>query len=136
MKQIIVTLTMLASFAISAYGACAPGEGILIAEVKSNPYSITFASISEAIRIGEQFSVIAVVCDQKGTLADVNFSMDAWMPHHNHGMNYRPKITKKSAGRFLVEGLMMHMPGMWQFTFKIGEGDSTVRLTSDYVLKK
>ncbi|MBF0277422.1 MAG: hypothetical protein HQM13_06525 [SAR324 cluster bacterium] len=140
MKPVFVTLllfSLLSGFSVRAEAdVCQPEEGKLIAELKSDRYRIAVSSLSGSVRVGKPFSVTAVVCDQKGAPADVNFRMDAWMPQHNHGMNYRPAVTRKSTGHFLVEGLMMHMPGMWQFTFKIGEGSDLLRLSSDFVLEK
>jgi hypothetical protein len=36
------------------------------------------------------------------------------MPHHGHGMNVAPTVTRRSDGRWLVEGALFHMPGYWE----------------------
>jgi cytochrome c peroxidase len=45
--------------------------------------------------------------------------VDAHMPEHRHGMNYAPKVTALGPGRWRAEGLMLHMPGKWEFVFVV-----------------
>ena len=51
-----------------------------------------------------------VVCDS----AAVDITVDAWMPAHQHGMNYAPDIKDLGAGRYAVSNMVYHMPGLWQ----------------------
>ena len=37
-----------------------------------------------------------------------------WMPAHSHGFVRQPQITPMGAGRFRVEGFLLHMRGAWQ----------------------
>jgi hypothetical protein len=57
--------------------------------------------------------------------------VDATMPAHGHGMNYRPVVEALGSGRFRAAGLLLHMPGQWQLTFSLGSGDAgeTLRAT-------
>jgi len=42
------------------------------------------------------------------------------MPEHNHGMPTQPQITEELApGRYLLEGVRFHMPGLWRLTASI-----------------
>ena len=41
------------------------------------------------------------------------------MPDHRHGMNYTPAIRALGSGRFRAEGLLLHMPGRWEFVFRV-----------------
>jgi hypothetical protein len=45
--------------------------------------------------------------------------VDADMPAHRHGMNYRPTLQWQEAGRFTAQGLMLHMPGRWRIRFEV-----------------
>jgi hypothetical protein len=45
--------------------------------------------------------------------------VDADMPAHRHGMNYRPTLELQPEGRFIAQGLMLHMPGRWRIRFEI-----------------
>lgn len=46
--------------------------------------------------------------------------VDATMPQHGHGMNYRPTVEALGGGRFRASGLLLHMPGRWQLSFVVG----------------
>ena len=57
--------------------------------------------------------------------------IDATMPEHRHGMNYRPTVIDGPDGRFLAEGMLFHMPGRWQLIFEVRSANRTERLTRD-----
>ena len=57
--------------------------------------------------------------------------LDAQMPAHGHGMNYRPTVTQLAPDRFRVTGLMLHMAGTWRLTFDLVQADRRTRLTQD-----
>lgn len=78
------------------------------------------------IRIGEHFTLDLQVCP-----APDEVKVDAWMPAHQHGMNYRPSVTALSDGRYRAEGLMFHMPGRWEFTFELRTATGTQRLARE-----
>jgi len=40
--------------------------------------------------------------------------VDAAMPHHGHGMNFVPEVTRTGPGRYAVEGMLFHMRGRWE----------------------
>jgi hypothetical protein len=55
------------------------------------------------------------------------------MPEHRHGMNYRPSVTRRGDGRFTASGLLLHMPGRWEFSFDL-HGDAGAEVLRDSVL--
>ena len=57
--------------------------------------------------------------------------IDARMPEHGHGMNYRPSLQARGPGRWRAEGLMLHMAGRWELSFELRRGDQVDRLTRD-----
>ncbi|MEZ5651057.1 MAG: hypothetical protein R3E87_10965 [Burkholderiaceae bacterium] len=70
------------------------------------------------IRVGEPFAVSLRICAPPGTTVTV----DADMPAHGHGMNYRPVLREGPAAtdgvrEFEVDGLLWHMPGRWRLRF-------------------
>jgi hypothetical protein len=73
-------------------------------------------------KVGEHFAVELAVCP-----APESLRLDAWMPEHRHGMNYRPSVQPLGGGRYRAEGLMFHMPGRWEFLFELRAGGETVR---------
>ena len=42
-------------------------------------------------------------------------ALDIVMPEHRHGMNYKPELTQLNAYTVKATGLLMHMPGQWQW---------------------
>jgi hypothetical protein len=61
--------------------------------------------------------------------------LDAQMPAHGHGMNYRPTAVSLAPDRFRISGLMLHMAGKWQLTFDLVQADRRTRLSQDVDLK-
>lgn len=45
--------------------------------------------------------------------------VDATMPAHGHGMNYRVALSHQGGGDWLAEGLLWHMSGRWELRFEI-----------------
>jgi hypothetical protein len=73
--------------------------------------------------VGRHFNLRGVLCGNARLLR-----MDADMPAHRHGMNYRPTLETQADGRFLAQGLMLHMPGRWRLRLDLGQGAGAVRL--------
>ena len=76
-----------------------------------------------------------VACRGPGSEPVREMAVDATMPAHGHGMNYRPAVAMLGAGRFRFTGLMLHMPGTWRVSFDLYQGDQRTRLTHDVDLK-
>lgn len=78
------------------------------------------------IRVSEPFAVRVAVCNRK-TAGAVKLDLDAIMPRHGHGMNYRPTVKPLSAGDGLIEyevsGLLMHMPGRWEWQLSLSDAN-------------
>ena len=84
-----------------------------------------------AIVVGEHFALEVQACPVTAKLVRV----DATMPEHRHGMNYRPEIQSLGGGRWRVDGLMFHMAGRWELVFEVAAGATTTRLTDDVALR-
>jgi hypothetical protein len=70
------------------------------------------------------FSLEFAACARDGRRVDTP-RIDATMPEHGHGMNYRPTVEALGDGRYRANGLLLHMPGRWQLSFTVG--DETLR---------
>jgi hypothetical protein len=79
---------------------------------------------SEPIVVGRHFAILVQLCPASGTLKRV----DATMPEHRHGMNYRASVKQLPDGRWRAEGLMFHMPGRWQLMLEVQAADRTEKL--------
>ncbi len=67
---------------------------------------VVFRTLPPTIEIGRHFAVDTLVCGDGA--APVLTRVDATMPEHRHGMNYRPTLAAKGGGRYVAEGL--HVP--------------------------
>lgn len=94
---------------------------------------VVFTTRPPVIEVGRHFVVDVRVCAE-GT-APVLTRLDADMPEHRHGMNYRPTLTATGEGRYVAEGLLFHMPGLWRLTFDVEHGGRRTRLATDLVLE-
>lgn len=58
--------------------------------------------------------------------------VDADMPAHRHGMNYRTTVVALSPpGRYRAEGLLLHMPGRWRLIVELALPQGPLRLTHE-----
>ncbi len=86
----------------------------------------------EVIRVSEPFAVRVAVCNAEPGNA-VTLDVNAVMPRHGHGMNYRatvkPVASAGNATEYEVSGLLMHMPGQWewQLSLRTAEQSETLR---------
>jgi hypothetical protein len=103
--------------------------------VESAKHVLVFRPAPAVIAVGRHFAVEAVVCPRDAAQPATGLRIDATMPAHRHGMNYRAAVTVRGDGRFLAEGLMFHMPGRWQLVFDVETAAGVDRLVSDVVLE-
>lgn len=58
--------------------------------------------------------------------ASATFAVDAEMPHHGHGMNLVPTVTRAGSANgdelLVAAGMLLHMPGRWVLSLDVGEG--------------
>lgn len=83
-----------------------------------------------AIATGTHFSIIVRTCTPGAELLRV----DASMPAHRHGMNYRPSITPLGEGRWRADGLMFHMSGAWELRMDLRQDGRLHRLRQPITL--
>ena len=79
---------------------------------------------------GRPFALLLTVCPASAELAAV----DATMPEHRYGMNYRPSLRPLGEGRWRAEGLLWHMSGRWELRFDVRHEGRTHTLRQDVVL--
>jgi len=91
-------------------------------QVKSAATTVVYRT--PALKLGEHFAVEFAVCP-----APESVRVDAWMPDHRHGMNYKASVNGKGGGRYRAEGLMFHMPGRWELVFELRGAGAPTRLT-------
>jgi hypothetical protein len=102
--------------------------------VFSDHYMIAFRPEPMRIEVGEPFALLFNVCTKNGNPAEL-VAVEATMPEHKHGMNYRPTIVAAGDGRYRAEGMVFHMPGRWEVAIDVRAGEESERLTHEIILK-
>jgi hypothetical protein len=105
------------------------------ATVESDRIVVVYRTVPAKVAVGQHFAVEARVCAKGAGAAPTALRVDADMPAHRHGMNYRAKVVPKGDGRFVAEGLLFHMPGHWRLLFDVEAGGRRERLTADLTLE-
>jgi len=111
--------------------ACGDASATLVASAN---YTIAYTTVPARIATGEHFAIDFTVCPRGKASAPRAVRVDAAMPEHRHGMNYRPTVVAKGAGRYRAEGLLFHMSGRWEIAFDVVTASAAERLTSVVVL--
>lgn len=126
----LVVVAASASVSVAATGTAtaqtpAGCGGDLLADgrvAESERYVVVYRTSPSPVRVGEHFVVDLAVCTKPGAQPPIAVRIDATMPEHRHGMNYRPTVRRSSPGRWRAEGLLFHMPGRWEFAFQVHDG--------------
>lgn len=119
-----LAVATLALVAASGAHACDPALADA-RRVDGKTFAVAWVADPATLKTGEFFAVEAAVCANDGAVSELR--VDAVMPEHKHGMNYRPVVKAVGAGRFRAEGLLLHMPGVWEFRFDVrGSGRQEV----------
>ena len=130
-----LTVLLSAPVALPAWADCplelGRGTGWV---VFSDLYMIAFRPDPLRIEVGAPFSLILNICTKKNQPAEL-VALEATMPEHKHGMNYKPTIVAGKDGRYRADGLLFHMPGRWELNFDVRSGAEIERLSHDIVLK-
>lgn len=139
----IIGVLMLVANSLAPAAPCgADLRGAVVAE--SANYLVAFRTQPPRIAVGKHFSVEFETFPKGDAPAPAGVAVDAFMPEHGHGMNYRavvkPAATAKSAGspsgaHYRADGLMFHMPGRWDFYFDVRSAGRTERATRSIVLE-
>lgn len=127
-NRAVATLGLvLLCWANTTYAGCEKGPDIQVAQ--SGELQVAFRTTPSPVKVGQPFRLVAEVCAPPGVVVS-DLKVDALMPAHKHGMNYRPQVSRGSGGQFQVTGLLFHMPGRWQYVFEVqtSKGRETLRL--------
>ena len=117
----------------AAAQTCAELAGGL--RLESDRYVLAYRTKPDKPVVGQHFSMDLVVCAKGREPAPESLRVDAHMPEHRHGMNYRATVKSADSGRYLAEGFMFHMPGRWEFIFEVRNAGKTDRVTNSVTLE-
>jgi hypothetical protein len=110
----------------AAHACGDPGDKL----VTGAHYTIAYKTAPSAIKAGEHFTIDFAVCPIGKAPMPRTLRVDATMPEHRHGMNYKTTVAAKGPGRYRAEGLLFHMSGRWEIAFDVVTGSATERVTS------
>lgn len=108
------------------------------AEAVCEPYASEAPGVAvravEPIVVSQAFTAVVTVCHADLDITSV--SLDARMPTHGHGMNYAPThtVTQHTADTYevQVDGVVLHMPGEWQWQVVVRSDGGRTRVTRDF----
>ena len=127
----LAAVTAMGSVAAVA-AACEPPVGFTPrGRLASGDLVVLYRTLPATIEVGRHFAVEAVICGGPARVVRV----DADMPEHRHGMNYRARVRHDGAGRYLAEGLLVHMPGRWRLLVDVERDGQAERLATDLDLE-
>jgi hypothetical protein len=134
MRTVVVTVVALGVSAAHAAEPCGAALGPEVSRAESVRYVVAWRANPSPIAVSRHFALDVVVCPKPGAPPPQSLRVDATMPAHRHGMNYKPAVTALRDGRYRVEGLMFHMPGSWELAFDVVSGSGIERVRSAYEL--
>ncbi len=116
-------------FCAAVAGACGTALPGSTRTIEGTSYTVVFKTVPDPIETGAHFALDFTVCPRAAAPVPRAVRVDAHMPEHRHGMNYRPVVTAQSDAMFRAEGLLFHMRGRWDVTFDVDAGGRIERLT-------
>jgi hypothetical protein len=120
-----------------SFATCVDGKSDLHYSAKSADFTVGFTPSLLPIPVGKQFNVVFEICPLNGRQLPSGVKIDADMPAHKHGMNYKPKVSQTEKG-YIAEGMMFHMRGKWRVIFELEKTDATttaVRLSQEITIE-
>ena len=128
MKRLAVQVAC--CLAAGSAAAC-PLTAVDGAELSTGPVRLAWRTQPAKLKAGEPFAVLLRLCPADAVL----LAVDATMPEHRHGMNYRPSLQTWGDGRWRAEGLLWHMSGRWELRFDVQHAGTMLSLRQDVQLR-
>lgn len=100
-------------------------------QAEGSGYTVAFAPRPAPLATGRHFALDIAVCGPADAKPPRGLQVDADMPAHQHGMNYRATVAARGPGVYRAEGLMLHMPGRWRFLFDLQLDGRTLQLAHE-----
>ena len=104
-------------------------------QLESARYLLGYRALPGKPAVGRHFALEMAICPKPGMAVPESLRVDAHMPEHRHGMNYKAQVAAVPGGRYKADGLMFHMPGRWEILFDMRSAGKTDRITHSIVLE-
>jgi hypothetical protein len=120
------------AFASPAFACPTPEQGFR--RLASADAEVAYRWDPAELKVGRFFAAEVVACRAPSSEPVREIRLDATMPAHGHGMNYRPSAAQTAPGHFKFTGMMLHMAGTWRVTIDLVQGAKRTRLTHEVKL--
>jgi len=105
-------------------------------EIKQDGLSIVLQPKSK-IEVSQPVSLLMTLCGEN--VENTTLKLDASMPAHGHGTNYTPehsiKTQTENTLQYEVDGVVLHMPGQWQWQIEARSDDGRKLITHDFLVE-
>jgi hypothetical protein len=127
----LAPLVLAASVGQAALG-CEPALEGAAGRMESDRFVARFRLEPANVEVGDPFHVALALCGKAGAPVPSfpEIVVDAHMPDHRHGMNYKPEVKALGGGRYVAEGFVFHMSGRWEIVVEVRAGGRTDRLAA------
>ena len=125
---------MLATVALASPAFACPAAEQGFRRLASVDAEVAYRWEPAELKVGRFFAAEVVACRAPNSEPVREIRLDATMPAHGHGMNYRPAAAQTAPGHYKFTGLMLHMAGTWRVTIDLVQGSKRTRLTHEVKL--
>jgi hypothetical protein len=108
-----------------------PGPQEAVRRVAAEGLELAWRARTQPIPLHRMIELDIVLCGP----AVQQLQVDADMPAHRHGMNYRATVEALGDGRYRARGLLFHMAGRWRLLFDVDRDGRRLRLADEIVLR-
>ena len=114
--RVFTSLIALLVWPLHSLAGCPTLENSI--QLQNAGFSLAFVTDPESPPLGTHFKINTIVCKDHQPWSG-KLKVDADMPQHGHGMNYKPEVEMRNAGQFQASGFLFHMPGEWRIRFQV-----------------
>ncbi|MFT7462015.1 MAG: hypothetical protein ACI9EF_000351 [Pseudohongiellaceae bacterium] len=109
-------------------------SGWTVSSGASGFYDLAWRSVDGTVPRNEVFDMDVLLLRNGQSLTGPQVRVRGWMPDHSHGLVRTPLVTNLGDGRHRVEGVLLHMRGLWQLMFDVTDGQQTDCVTFELSL--
>ena len=131
---IALVAAILATAALASHALACPTPEQGFQRLASGDAEVAYRWDPAELKVGRFFAAEVVACKAPSSEPVREIRIDATMPAHGHGMNYRPSAAQTAPGHYKFTGLMLHMSGTWRVTIDLLQGAKRTRLTHEVKL--